>query len=251
MHSPPETLMPRINGICFFTRAYTFSGVISVAGELSWGTDMNAGITLHAFRWLQTLLFHPLHDSAPTGHCFTQTPHCTHSFWSPWIVTVFAVNAQPCKRWLSVSRPSTLLNGMILDHCFSFSAPFFQNVAVCSAKSQWSVVSLKHSLAACQFLQLRTLYSDNSVTRITSLSLSRRTGNADPSLKETFDDVQYIPGFLCTVISIGKISPVPEVKYLWNFFNTFSWSMSSSGSLADGNLVPGVTFSSSARPTCA
>ena len=46
-------------------------------------------------------------------------------------------------------------------------------------------------------------------------------------------------GFLCTVISIGKISPVPEVKYLWNFFNTFNWSMSSSGSSPIGILVPG------------
>ena len=58
-------------------------------------------------------------------------------------------------------------------------------------------------------------------------------------------------GLRCTVTSTGKMSPVPDGKYLWNRPMFFRWSISSSGSSPIGMRVPGLVPWSESMPTCA
>ena len=75
IHSPPDTVSPRMNGTCFFTASYTSSSVISlVFGELSFlQTRIQVSHCTQAFG-LYTTFPSSFTERAPAGHCFTHAP---------------------------------------------------------------------------------------------------------------------------------------------------------------------------------
>ena len=120
MHSPPETVIPRINGICFFTSANTiFSSISLVLGELSCGQTCMQVSHATQSSGLKSTRFCPLssvpNSKAFCGHLSTQTPQFWHMPLVSGLWQYLQFILQPCRNTaVLLPGPSTLLKGIIL-----------------------------------------------------------------------------------------------------------------------------------------
>lgn len=147
--------------------------------------------------------------------------------------------------------PSTLLKGMIRFTMAFISAPFSPGY-----DRSWKLPAPDRLCSGERpvpdpVFPFQSVLPDNRSLGSHRCRWNRRTDSARSILKAPLMISSTYSGLRCTVISIGKISPVPEVKYRWKCSSTFNWSISSSGSSPIGIRVPGVISMSSAIPTWA